>query len=77
MEITKPIKYLCFGTFFSTVEITTRTRETSRTSVFSREIFRISLVVELGLIRGLFVPIPWVTDHKYLTIIRRRRGEYR
>jgi hypothetical protein len=33
--------------FFSTVEITTR--ENFRTSVFLREIFRISLVVELGL----------------------------
>jgi hypothetical protein len=35
--------------FFSAVEITTR--ETFRTSVFSHEIFGISLVVELGLPR--------------------------
>jgi hypothetical protein len=48
--------------FFSTVEITTR--DNLHTNVFSREIFRISLVVELGLnacLRGqYFVHLNWI-----------------
>jgi hypothetical protein len=46
-KIAKAIKCLCFWRMFSLLWISPR--ENFHTSVFSREIFRISLVVELGL----------------------------
>jgi hypothetical protein len=47
MEIAKPIKYLCFGEFF--LYCGNHCERKFSHNVFSREIFRISLVVELGL----------------------------